>query len=194
VCPVGPVLPYSVLLMMDRAYRLISFWASSYSDTLTVLHCSQHSNCGLCVSAVCCELATVINAAVDGLQREEFPTRLEELRPQLQGLVTMCDKLINNSSLRAFLTQILQIGNCVNAVSVHLRWSWWYCCLLMRKRLTLAVEVQRGSDHWVFVTGNWRIDSELKLGCFLCVQVTAAVFCIVRAVHKLRFCYKQNAT
>jgi hypothetical protein len=118
-----------VLLMMDTAYRWISFSASSYSNTPTVLlaqvrlmHCSQHANCVLCVSAVC-ELAIVINAAVDGLQREEFPTRLEELRPQLQGVVTMCNKLINNSSLRAFLTQILQIGNCVNAVSVHLRCS-----------------------------------------------------------------------
>jgi hypothetical protein len=51
------------------------------------------------------------------LQREEFPTRLEELQPQLEGLVHMCDELIHNSSLRVFLTLILQLGNCVNAGS-----------------------------------------------------------------------------
>lgn len=76
----------------------------------------------LCVSAVC-EPAVVIHKVLDGFQREEFPTRLEELQPQLRGLVHMCDELIQNSSLRVFLTQILQIGNCVNAVSPHLRCS-----------------------------------------------------------------------
>lgn len=74
----------------------------------------------LCVSGVC-ELAVVIHKVLYGFQREEFPTRLEELRPQLQGLVHMCDELIQNSSLRVFLTLILQIGNCLNAVSLHLR-------------------------------------------------------------------------
>jgi hypothetical protein len=76
----------------------------------------------LCVGAVC-ELAVVIHKARDGFQREEFPTRLEELQPQLQGLVHTCDELIQNSSLRVFLTLILQIGNCLNAVSPHLRCS-----------------------------------------------------------------------
>jgi hypothetical protein len=85
-----------------------------------MMHLCQHANCVLCVSAVC-DLAVMINAAVDGFQREEFPIHLEELHPQLQGLVTMCNELINNSSLRVFLTHILQIGNCVNAVSLHLR-------------------------------------------------------------------------
>ncbi|XP_021930222.1 formin-like protein 5, partial [Zootermopsis nevadensis] len=51
------------------------------------------------------------------LQREEFPTRLEELRPQLRGLVNMCDQLIKDTSLREFLTLVLQIGNCLNAGS-----------------------------------------------------------------------------
>jgi hypothetical protein len=87
-----------------------------------MMHLSQHGNRVLCVSAVC-ELAIMINEALNGFQMEEFPTRLEELRPQLHGLVTMCDKLINNSSLRVFLTQILQIGNCLNAVSLQLRCS-----------------------------------------------------------------------
>jgi len=76
----------------------------------------------LCVSDVC-ELAVMIDEVLFGFQREEFPTRLEELRPQLQGLVDMCDELIQNSSLREFFTQILQIGNCLNAVSSHLRCS-----------------------------------------------------------------------
>ena len=75
---------------------------------------------GSCVSAVC-ELAVMIHEVLYGFQREEFPTRLEELRPQLQGLVNMCDELIQNSSLRLFLTLILQIGNCLNAVSPHLK-------------------------------------------------------------------------
>jgi len=75
-----------------------------------------------CVGAIC-ELAVMIHKVLDGFQREEFPTRLEELRPQLQGLVHMCDELIQNSSLRVFLTLILQIGNCLNAVSPHLRCS-----------------------------------------------------------------------
>ncbi|XP_023722434.1 inverted formin-2 isoform X2 [Cryptotermes secundus] len=51
------------------------------------------------------------------LQREDFPTHVEELRPQLHGLVNMCDQLIKNTSLREFLTLILQIGNCLNAGS-----------------------------------------------------------------------------
>lgn len=87
-----------------------------------IMHLSSHGNRVLCVSAVC-ELAVMIHKALDGFQREEFPTRLEELRPQLQGLVHMCDGLIQNSSLRVFLTLILQIGNCLNAVSPHLRCS-----------------------------------------------------------------------
>jgi len=74
------------------------------------------------VSAVC-ELAVMIHNVLHGFQREEFPTRLEELQPQLQGLVHMCDELIQNSSLRVFLTLILQIGNCLNAVSPHVRCS-----------------------------------------------------------------------
>jgi hypothetical protein len=45
---------------------------------------------------------------------------MEELQPQLRGLVNMCDQLTRNSSLREFLTLILQIGNCLNAVSLHL--------------------------------------------------------------------------
>jgi len=76
----------------------------------------------LCVSAVC-ELAVMTHEVLDGFQREEFPTRLEELQAQLQGLVHMCDELTHNSSLRVFLTLILQIGNYVNAVSLHLRCS-----------------------------------------------------------------------
>lgn len=74
----------------------------------------------LCVSDVC-ELAVMILNVLYGFQREEFPTRLEELQPQLQGLVHMCNELIENSSLRVFLTLILQIGNCLNAVSPHMR-------------------------------------------------------------------------
>ena len=62
----------------------------------------------------------MIHEDLGGFQREDFPTHLEELRPQLQGLVNMCDQLIGNSSLRAFLTLVLQIGNCLNAVSLHL--------------------------------------------------------------------------
>jgi hypothetical protein len=76
----------------------------------------------LCVSDDC-ELAVMIDKVLFGFQREEFPTRLEELWPQLQGLVDMCDELIQNSSLRVFLSLILQIGNCLNAVSSHLRCS-----------------------------------------------------------------------
>ena len=87
-----------------------------------IMHLSRHGNRVLCVSAVC-ELAVMIHKVLDGFQREEFPTHLEELQPQLQGLVHMCDELIQNSSLRVFLTLILQIGNCVNAVSLHLRCS-----------------------------------------------------------------------
>lgn len=67
-----------------------------------------------------CELSRVPGFALRVeamLQREDFPTHLEELRPQLQGLVNMCDQLIGNSSLRAFLTLVLQIGNCLNAGS-----------------------------------------------------------------------------
>jgi hypothetical protein len=76
----------------------------------------------LCVSDAC-ELAVMILKVLYGFQTEEFPTRLEELQPQLQGLEHMCNELMQNSSLRVFLTLILQIGNCLNAVSPHMRCS-----------------------------------------------------------------------
>jgi hypothetical protein len=36
----------------------------------------------------------------------------------------MCDQLIRNTSLREFLTLVLQIGNCLNAVSTR-NPGWW---------------------------------------------------------------------
>ncbi|KAE8749292.1 hypothetical protein FOCC_FOCC003999 [Frankliniella occidentalis] len=51
------------------------------------------------------------------LQKEQLPTTVAELKPQLQTVINICDQVINNASLKEFLALILQFGNYLNAGS-----------------------------------------------------------------------------
>ncbi|KAK3913210.1 Inverted formin-2 [Frankliniella fusca] len=48
------------------------------------------------------------------LQKEQLPTSVQELKPQLQTVINTCDQVINNASLKEFLALILQFGNYLN--------------------------------------------------------------------------------
>lgn len=49
---------------------------------------------------------------------EELNPAADSLRPQIEMILTTCDKILNNESIRDFFAYVLTLGNFINMVSL----------------------------------------------------------------------------
>ena len=53
------------------------------------------------------------------LLKDDFRVAMDSLKPNVEVMITACDKLLDSSSLKGFLRYVLHAGNFINAVSFY---------------------------------------------------------------------------
>ena len=53
------------------------------------------------------------------LLKDDFRVAMDSLKPNVEVMITACDKLLHSVSLKGFLRYVLHAGNFINAVSLN---------------------------------------------------------------------------